>query len=142
MRVSIESPFRTNVRPPERRAPSFGKVLLLLVGGLFFASVGASAAIAFSTPKFVHSTEDRTKSSLQALHAGAAGWRVNNGNECPTTQRLKDEKELAASFDVRDAWGEPYEIRCDDESTTAISSGPDREKGTADDVVFPARDGR
>ena len=82
---------------------------------------------------------DRTNAvaSVKSLHAVVEAWRANHADECPTLQRLKDERELAASTSVNDAWGAPYKIVCDDEVTRVISFGPDRREGTADDIVFP-----
>jgi len=140
METPAPSPYRTNHRPPERRAPSHGKVLLFFVAGFFFASTGASAALVYSTPKFCPDCgRDPTKNAMKAVHAVAEAWRANHRGECPTLQRLKDEHELAASTDIHDTWGEAYAIRCDDESTTVISSGPDRQRGSEDDITFPTR---
>jgi hypothetical protein len=34
-------------------------------------------------------------------------------------------------------FGNPYEIHCNDDATTVLSWGPDRKRGTADDITFP-----
>ena len=140
METPTTTPYRTNHRPPERRASSGGKVLFFVVACVAFTSVCGAAAFAYTTPKFICSFPGSdAKNTLKALHAVAEAWRANHAGRCPTPEQLKDEKELAASIDIHDAWAEPYEIRCDDESTTVISSGPDRKRGTADDITVPAR---
>jgi hypothetical protein len=78
-----------------------------------------------------------TLNALKVLHTIAEAWRANHGNECPTVQRLKDERELAASTSTNDAWGSPYKVLCDESETHVVSFGPDRREGTADDVAFP-----
>jgi hypothetical protein len=121
--------------PPRRNL-----LVLIACAAFMFVTGLAALASAFAEPKFCCGLgRDTTKNTMKALHAVAEAWRVNHGNECPTPQRLKEDKELAASTDVRDAWAEPYEIRCDGEATTVISSGPDRRKGTTDDITFPER---
>ncbi len=80
---------------------------------------------------------DSTRNNLKALHAVAEMWRASHGDECPSVQRLKDDKDLAESSDLNDAWGSPYKIMCDDQSTTVSSFGPDRKEGTRDDIRFP-----
>jgi len=75
--------------------------------------------------------------SLKALHAVAEAWRANHGDECPSVQRLIDDKELSASSDTNDPWGSPYKILCNDDNTTTLSFGPDRKEGTRDDLRFP-----
>jgi hypothetical protein len=45
--------------------------------------------------------------ALANLHVVAEGWRLDHHGECPTVQRLVDEKELSAKVDVSG-----YEIAC------------------------------
>ena len=97
------------------------------------SSSGASEAHWPSAPT------DRSSviTSLKSLHAVAEAWRVGHPEECPTLQRLKDERELAASTNLNDPWGNPYKVLCDEDTTRLVSSGPDRRDGTADDVAYP-----
>ena len=37
-----------------------------------------------------------------------------------------------------DKWGSPYEIVCTDDDIVVLSLGPDKRKGTDDDIRFPA----
>jgi hypothetical protein len=122
-------------RPVERdfRVPWISLLLGLLAGSMLLSV----ALFVYSAPKIVDGPRDETKSCIKALHAAAEAWRANHGNECPTVQRLKDEKELAASSEIADKWGTPYLIWCNDDATTVVSFGPDKKKGTEDDVVFP-----
>lgn len=87
--------------------------------------------------RFRRAEKDNTRNALKALHAVVEAWRANHGNECPTPQRLKDEKELDEASDCNDAWGSPYKVIRDDDSTTVYSFGPDRKEGTRDDMRFP-----
>ncbi len=75
---------------------------------------------------------------MRALHAVVEVWRVSHADECPTLQRLKDDRDLAAAASTKDEWGNPYKIVCDDE-TYVVSYGPDHREGTPDDIVYPAR---
>jgi len=110
---------------------------VLIASGLALSAVAVAVSV-YATPRFVHGPPDPTKNSIKALHAVAEGWRANHmGEGCPTPQRLKDEKELAASSEVADPWGSPYVIRCSDEATTVVSLGADGKAGTEDDIVFP-----
>jgi hypothetical protein len=135
--------YQTTFRPAEirvsparpRRIPWRAiAVVLVLASGIV-----ASGVAVFSVPKF-GGRPAKTPLAVKSLHAVAEAWRANHGNECPTPQRLKEEKELAASSELIDAWGSPYVILCSDEATTVISFGPDKKARTEDDIVFP--DGR
>jgi len=99
----------------------------------------SSASAASSEAHWPSAPADRASvvSSLKALHAVVEAWRANHADECPTVQRLIDERELAASTSVADPWGSPYKIVCEEDATRAISFGADRREGTADDVAVP-----
>ena len=88
-------------------------------------------------PKFQQAQKDTTKQSAMALHTVTEAWRANHGNDCPTPQLLKDQKEIAATSKITDAWEQPFHIGCDDDGTRVISSGPDKKQGTADDIMIP-----
>ena len=139
--ATTQTPYRMNFRPimgmrVSRRRMRWAPIASL-VG--FVLVAGATAVDVYMTPRFVsHCGRDDTKTSLRAFHAVAEAWRANHGNECPTPQRLKDDKELAASSSLVDAWGSPYLIGCNEDTTIAMSFGPDKIAGTTDDVVFPS----
>jgi general secretion pathway protein G len=107
-------------------------LIVLAIVGLIAGGIAV-----YAVPKFQQAQKDNTRNSAKALHAVAEAWRANHGNDCPTVQRLKDEKELAASSDINDAWGTPYKIQCDDDATTIVSNGPDKKEGSQDDIRFP-----
>lgn len=120
-----------------RRRGSRGVTLVEILIVLAIVGLIAGGIAVYAVPKFQKAQVDNTRNSEKALHAVAESWRTNHANDCPTAQRLKDEKELSASSEINDAWGMPYKIQCDDESTTIVSSGPDKKEGSQDDIRFP-----
>ncbi len=120
-----------------RRAHARGVTLVEILIVLAIVGLIAGGIAVYAVPKFQQAQKDNTRNSLKALHAVTEAWRANHGNDCPTVQRLKEEKELAASSDINDAWGDPYKIQCDDDATTVVSWGPDKKEGTQDDIRFP-----
>lgn len=128
-----------NVLLPARRARAASRGVTLVEILIVLAIIGliAGGIAVYAVPKFQQAQKDSVRNSEKALHAVAEAWRANHGMDCPTAQRLKDEKELAASSDINDSWGMPYKIQCDDEGTTIISSGPDKKDGSQDDIRFP-----
>jgi general secretion pathway protein G len=127
-----------NTRKRIRRALKRGVTLVEILIVLAIVGLIAGGIAVYAVPKFQKAQKDSARNSLKALHAVAEAWRANHGNDCPTPQRLKDEKELSAASDTNDPWGDPYQIKCDDESTTTVSWGPDKKEGTKDDIRFPA----
>ena len=80
------------------------------------------------------SLRERTVRSAHALQQSVEQWRVKNQTECPTADRLHAEKALPPEASTTDAWGGPFKVICEDESTTIVSLGPDRREGTEDDL--------
>ena len=120
-----------------RRSLKRGVTLVEILIVLAIVGLIAGGIAVYAVPKFQKAQKDSALNSLKALHAVAEAWRANHGNDCPTPQRLKEEKELSASSDINDPWGDPYKIQCDDDSTTVYSYGPDKKEGTQDDIRFP-----
>jgi len=100
----------------------------------------AEFAAAYTRPalgSFVDPPTELEKLNVRTLHAATEAWRANHADDCPTPQRLRDEKELGAWSNVNDAWGNAYEVQCNREETTIISAGPDGRFNTGDDIAFP-----
>jgi hypothetical protein len=85
----------------------------------------------------VYSPIMAAKISAQDLQSIADGWRADHENECPTVQRLKDEKQMSIGSSARDPWGSLWKISCCASDTSVLSSGPDMQAGTKDDILFP-----
>ena len=47
------------------------------------------------------------------------------------------EKHLDPGQSTNDSWGQPFVIQCTDDDVVVTSSGPDKKKGTKDDVRVP-----
>ena len=107
-------------------------LIVLAIVGLIAGGVAV-----YAVPKFKESQLKQAKISAQDLQTIADGWRADNGNDCPTPQRLKAEKQMSAGSNLNDPWGAPWKINCDGDNTTVISFGPDKKEGTADDIHFP-----
>ena len=129
---------RTLSRLARKRRAARGVTLVEILIVLAIIGLIAGGIAVYAVPKYQKAQVDATRTSAKNLQQIAESWRTNHGNDCPTPQRLKDEKELSASSEINDAWGSPFKIDCPDESTTTvISSGPDKKENTQDDVRFP-----
>lgn len=131
--------FQVNLirRRLRRLGPQRGVTLVEILIVLAIVGLIAGGIAVYAIPKFQQAQKDTTKQSAMALHTVAEAWRANHGNDCPTAQLLKDQKEIAATSKITDAWDQPFKIVCDDDATTVLSSGPDKKEGTADDIRIP-----
>jgi general secretion pathway protein G len=107
-------------------------LIVLAIVGLIAGGIAVAVI-----PKFAQAQKDTTKTSAQSLQQVADLWRTTHPGECPTAERLKQEKEVGSSSKVTDAWDTPFKILCDDESTQVVSFGPDKKEGTTDDIRIP-----
>ncbi|HTQ07107.1 MAG TPA: hypothetical protein VMI54_24790, partial [Polyangiaceae bacterium] len=68
----------------------------------------------------------------------ASQWRAtNNETECPSISQLVQDKLLDPGQATADPWGQPFGISCTDEDVIVVSNGPDRKRGTKDDIQIP-----
>jgi general secretion pathway protein G len=128
---------RDHSRDRIRRALARGVTLIEILIVLAIVGMIAGGVAVYAVPKFKESQVKSAKISAQDLQSLADGWRADNGNDCPTPQRLKTEKQMSAGSSLNDPWGAPWKITCDGENTTVISFGPDKKEGTPDDIHFP-----
>jgi general secretion pathway protein G len=118
-----------------RKARGVTLIEILIV--LAIVGLIAGGIAVYAIPKFQQAQKETTRQSAMALHTVSEAWRANHGNECPTPQLLKDQKEIAATSKITDAWDQPFTIVCEDDGTKVTSSGPDKKAGTADDITIP-----
>jgi hypothetical protein len=80
---------------------------------------------------------------MQAIATAAAEFFAARGR-LPTVQELRaggPGVEPRRALAEQDPWGGYYRLRFQDAQVQAISSGPDRELGTPDDLVVADRKG-
>jgi hypothetical protein len=72
------------------------------------------------------------------IRSAAIAWQIDHGDSaCPNVKRLIGGKYLTSFTRLVDNWDQPYTITCYQLTIAVASSGPDRTKGTSDDIVAP-----
>ncbi len=100
----------------------------------------AGGVAAFALPKFREAQKTQAKTGARVVRTAIQQWQAaNNEVNCPTISQLVQEKHLDPGQSTNDPWGQPYTLACADEEVTVISPGPDKKKGTADDIPVPER---
>jgi general secretion pathway protein G len=81
------------------------------------------------------------KTACNTVRQATMQWKaVHPGEDCPTVDILRHEKDLDTGFNPKDPWGQLYKVSCDSDEITCYSNGPDKKEGTEDDIVVPQPD--
>lgn len=121
-----------------RRAASRGLTLVELV--IVITIIGTiTAAIAIGVIKQKQKADIKaTETFCSTLRQATLSWKATHpGEDCPTADQLKKEKELDATANLKDPFGNTYKIKCDGDEITVSSPGPDKKDGTEDDIIVP-----
>lgn len=121
------------VRALERGVTLIEILIVLAIVGLI---AGGVAIVAI--PRLEESRVKQAKIDTGEIHRIAEAWRgLNASADCPTVERLKTERQIAAQSNIIDPWGSPYKIVCTEDDLVVSSAGPDKKEGTKDDIRIP-----
>jgi len=103
-------------------------ILAMIAGGVAF----------FALPQFNKAKVNTSEGAARVIRQAASQWQAtNNETSCPTMSQLVQDKLLDPGQNTADPWGQPFSITCGDEDVMVVSGGPDKKKGTKDDIVIP-----
>jgi len=108
-------------------------MIVVVIIGMITAAVGVGV---------VHVKKDSdlklARTGLRNLANVAETYQVMHGSssECPTLAQLSEGKLLRAGSSLDDPWGTPYELSCESGEVNVRSAGPDRDRGSPDDLVL------
>lgn len=121
-------------RRRRRRAVTLVEVLIVVA---IIAMVAGGVAV-FALPQFKKAKITSAKTGAQVIRAAVQQWQATTGEDtCPTVTQLVEDKHLDPGTDTRDPWGQSYQITCEDDDVVVSSRGPDKKKGTKDDITVP-----
>lgn len=98
----------------------------------------ASGVAVFALPKFREAQIKTAESGARTMRMAVQQWQAaNNETSCPTVSQLIQDKQLDTGQNTNDPWGQAFAFNCSDDEVTVISNGPDKKKGTKDDISIP-----
>jgi general secretion pathway protein G len=116
------------------RAFSLVEVLIVIaIIALLATGVSVAAFEAWIRAQIKATTDGAT----QIRGAVTRWWMDNDATACPNFDQLLGERLLDKQSKNHDAWGTPWRIVCADHDVEVISSGPDKQAGTDDDIRVP-----
>jgi general secretion pathway protein G len=119
-----------------RRARGVTLFEVLIVVAIL-AMVAGGVAV-FALPRFQDSQKKTAEAGARTIRMAVQQWQAaNNETSCPTVSQLIQDKQLDSGQNTNDPWGNAYSLSCTDDEVTVTSSGPDKKKGTKDDIAVP-----
>ncbi len=124
-------------RRPSRGVTLFEVLIVVAILALIASAVGIAAFDAWKRAQIEHATSN----AREMRHAVKTFWVQRDATVCPDVERLLSDGLLERGSPKRDPWGGAWVIECDGEDATVVSAGPDRQRGTSDDIRAPPLDG-
>ena len=101
------------------------------------AMVAGGVAV-FAIPRFREAQKSTAETGARTIRQAAQTWQTTSSDSsCPTVSQLIQEKHLDPGQQTADPWGEEYVISCTDDDIVVLSKGPDKKRGTKDDIQVP-----
>ncbi len=140
MNTSRFSPdlLETLKRLRQARQKSRGVTLVeVLIVVAIIAMVAGGVAV-FALPKYKEAQIKQAETGARVVRTAVQQWQAaNNETSCPTISQLVQEKQLDPGQSTKDSWNQDYTLTCTDDEVIVSSMGPDKKKGTKDDIVVP-----
>ncbi len=109
----------------------------VLIVVAIIAMVAGGVAV-FALPRFRESQITTAKTGARVIRTAIQNWQAaTNETTCPTVSQLIQEKHLDPGQNNTDPWGQPYILQCTDDEVFVMSNGPDKKKGSKDDIRIP-----
>src|ERR1700748_709734 len=126
------------LRLRRERAAGRGVTLVeVLIVVAIIAMVAGGVAV-FALPKYKEAQIKNAETGARIVRTAVQQWQAaNNETSCPTISQLVQEKELDPGQSANDSWNQPYTLTCTDDEVIITSNGPDKKKGTKDDISVP-----
>jgi general secretion pathway protein G len=120
-----------------RRAKRGVTLVEVLIVVAIIAMVAGGVAV-FALPKYKEAQIKNAETGARIVRTAIQQWQAaNNESTCPTISQLVQEKQLDPGQSTNDSWNQPYNLSCTDDEVIVASNGPDKKKGTKDDIVVP-----
>jgi general secretion pathway protein G len=121
-----------------RRVFARGVTLVeVLIVVAIIAMVAGGVAV-FALPQYKKSQITSARTGARVIRTAIQNWQASsNETSCPTISQLVQEKHLDPGQNNNDPWGQSYVLQCTEDDVIVISGGPDKKKGTKDDISVP-----
>lgn len=121
-----------------RRGPERGVTLMEVLIVVAIIAMVAGGVAFYALPKYKDAQIKSAQTGARVIRTAVQSWQAsNNETSCPTISQLVQDKQIDPGTGSNDPWGQAYTLTCTDDDVTVISAGPDKKKGTKDDIRMP-----
>ena len=133
-RESLREALRRLSRKHVQQGVTLVEVLIVVA---IIAMVAGGVAV-FALPKYKEAQIKSAETGARIVRTAVQQWQAaNNEITCPTISQLVQEKQLDPGQSTKDSWNQDFSLNCTDDEVIISSNGPDKKKGTKDDIVVP-----
>ncbi len=98
----------------------------------------AGGVTVFALPRYREAQVRSAETWARTIRAAIQNWQAaSNETGCPTVSQLVQEKHLDPGTSTKDPWGQEFTLSCTEDEVFVTSNGPDKKKGTKDDIQIP-----
>jgi general secretion pathway protein G len=134
MEASRTGRFARRASQASARGVTLFEVLIVVA---ILAMVAGGVAV-FALPQFQKARVKTATAGCRTIRQAVNTWKMDPENtSCPSVSQLIEEKILDKGTNTSDPWNQPYAIQCTEDDVVVTSSGPDKKKGTSDDISVP-----
>jgi general secretion pathway protein G len=121
-----------------RRALERGVTLIEVIIVVAIIAMVASGVAVFALPRFREAQLKTATTGAMTIRTAVQTWQqTNNETTCPTVAQLIQEKIIDSATNTDDPWGQGFVLTCTEDEVIVSSGGPDKKKGTGDDIRVP-----
>jgi general secretion pathway protein G len=129
---------RSRIMNRARRAAQAGVTLIeviIVVAIMAMLAAGVTFAV---IPKYRESQIKTAETNAFTIRQAVQSWQMtNNEYSCPSMADLVSGKHIDSAANIKDPWGEDYQLQCPESEVVVCSGGPDKKRGTSDDITVP-----
>jgi general secretion pathway protein G len=130
----LNARLRASLRRVHARGVTLFEVLIVVA---ILAMIAGGVAF-FALPQYQKAQITTAKSHARIIRQAVSQWQAtNNETTCPTMSQLVQEKLLDPGQTTNDPWQQAFTLSCSEDGVTVSSNGPDKKKGTKDDITIP-----
>jgi general secretion pathway protein G len=123
---------RRSAAARKRRRNAGMTLIEIMIVMVIMALVAGGAAFAI-IPQMKKAKVNQTQQDAKKISSAAELYMADH-DDCPSVEKLVEEKILSKKSATKDAWDNEYTIECDDDGAVVKSAGPDEQMGTEDDI--------